>query len=45
MKPIRFLQHARAEAVRREIPADIVEQVMRGLEQVVPEHGGLSARQ
>ncbi len=45
MKPVRFSDHARLEIVRRDIPSEIVEQVLRSPEQVVPEHGGLAARQ
>ena len=45
MKPVRFSNHARAEAIRRDIPAEVIEQVLRSPEQTVPEHGGLAARQ
>jgi hypothetical protein len=45
MKPVRFSDHARLEVVRRDIPYDVVEQVLSSPEQVVPEHGGLMARQ
>jgi hypothetical protein len=45
MKPVRFSDHARLEIVRRDIPFEIVEQVLRSPEQVVPGHGGLAARQ
>jgi hypothetical protein len=45
MKLVRFSDHARLEIVRRDIPFEIVEQVLRSPEQVVPEHGGLAARQ
>jgi hypothetical protein len=45
MKPVRFSNHAREEIVRRDIPIEVVEQVLSSPEQVVPEHGGLMARQ
>jgi hypothetical protein len=45
MKPVRFSDHARLEIVRRDIPHEVVEQVLSNPEQVVPEHGGLVARQ
>jgi hypothetical protein len=45
MKPVKFSNHARAEIARRGIPVDVVEQVLSNPEQVVPEHGGLMARQ
>jgi hypothetical protein len=45
MKPVRFSDHARLEIVRRDIPSDIVEQVLSSPEQVVAAHGGLAARQ
>ena len=45
MKPVRFSDHARLEIVRRDIPFEVVEQVLGSPEQVVPEHGGLAARQ
>jgi hypothetical protein len=45
MKPVRFSDHARVEIVRRDIPVEVVEQVLSSPEQVVPEHGGLMARQ
>jgi hypothetical protein len=44
MKPLRLSDHARLEIVRRDIPFEIVEQVLRSPEQVVTEHGGLAAR-
>jgi hypothetical protein len=45
MKPVRFSDHARLEIVRRDIPFEVVEQVLSSPEQSVPEHGGLVARQ
>jgi len=45
MKPVRFSDHARVEIVRRGIPYEVVERVLNNPEQVVPEHGGLAARQ
>jgi hypothetical protein len=45
MKPVKFSVHARLEIDRRGIPAKVVEQVLSNPEQVVPEHGGLTARQ
>ena len=45
MKPVRFSDHARLEIARRDIPFEIVEQVLGNPEQVVPEHGGLASRQ
>jgi hypothetical protein len=45
MKPVRFSDHARLEIVRRDIPFEVVEQVLGSPEQVVPEHGGLVVRQ
>jgi hypothetical protein len=45
MKPVKFSDHARLEIDRRDIPAKVVEQVLSNPEQVVPEHGGLTARQ
>jgi len=45
MKPVKFSDHARLEIDRRGIPAKVVEQVLSNPEQVVPEHGGLTARQ
>jgi len=45
MKPVKFSDHARMEIDGRDIPAKVVEQVLSNPEQVVPEHGGLTARQ
>jgi hypothetical protein len=45
MKPVRFSSHARLEIARRDIPVEVVEKVLSNPEQVVPEHGGLMARQ
>jgi hypothetical protein len=45
MKPVRFSDHACSEIVRRDIPFEVVEQVLGSPEQVVPEHGGLAALQ
>ena len=44
MKPVRFSDHARLEIVRRDIPFEVVEQVLSSPEQSVPERGGLVAR-
>jgi hypothetical protein len=45
IKQVRFSDHARAEMARRDIPFEVVQQVLNNPEQVVPEHGGLVARQ
>ena len=45
MKPVRFSDHARLETVRRDIPFEVIEQVLSSPEQSVPEHGGLMALQ
>lgn len=43
-KPVRFSNHAREEMARREIPLEVVKEVLDNPEQVLPEHGGLLAR-
>jgi hypothetical protein len=44
-KSVRFSDHARVEMARRGIPFEVVQQVLKNPDQILPEHGGLVARQ
>jgi hypothetical protein len=44
-KPVRFSDHAREEMARRDVPLEVVQEVLKNPDQILPEHGGLVARQ